>query len=62
MEYGHEIWHLECKEFVKGRLPGHSFEAIIQILARFNESEGGQMGRQWHRTGRRKHIFPMKGE
>jgi hypothetical protein len=31
MEYGHEIWIMECKEFVQGGIPNDSFEETVQI-------------------------------
>jgi hypothetical protein len=48
MEYGHEIWIMECKEFVHGRLPNDSFEGTVQIKVRFSGSAGGQVGGQWN--------------
>jgi hypothetical protein len=28
-EYGHEIWHMDRKEFVEGGLPSDSFEGTV---------------------------------
>jgi hypothetical protein len=31
MEYGYEIWIIDCKEFVYGRLPNDGYEGTVEI-------------------------------